>query len=223
MRGRTGQCAACSHVEAHAINESLVRGVSAREVAHRFKLKPGVIARHKKEHVPKVLALDQEEKAAAAARSLKDIFNSLFERLESVIKQCEAAGDWRAVLVALREQREWVQDAVKMQTEEPDPEANARALRELYGLTVDDLPNDALAERPQLPAHVEPVTERVTERPAEAEPLGAETGRVTTMGAPSDDARTRAFNKLRATPARESDLSERAEIISGKLFEPRKQ
>lgn len=162
MSGRAGQCAACSHADARELNEALVRGVSVRDAARQFRLKPGVVARHEREHIPKVLALDRAEKDRTAARSLKDIFNALFERLEGVIQRCETAGDWRAVIVALREQREWVQDAVKMRIGGSEREVTFHVVYD------NPLPGDP-SERNQLPARVEPTTEPEV---AEAEPPG---------------------------------------------------
>jgi len=112
-------CQICKRSDLAEINRRLVFGEEACAVARRQKVSPQAMIRHKRYHLPKLLRKAKEGEQILQARSLRDIFNSLFDRIENVVRRCEAAGDWRAVLVALREQREWVQDAVKMQMEGP--------------------------------------------------------------------------------------------------------
>jgi hypothetical protein len=148
-------CPVCSHPNVNEANRRLIVGEEATAVAGWLGLKPGAVMRHKRYHVPRLLQKVHEGEQLLSARSLVDIFNALFERLEKVIQRCEAAGDWRAVIVALREQREWVQDAVKMQIGGSDREVTFHVVYD------DPLPGDPPEgnARPRLPPRTEPVQE----------------------------------------------------------------
>jgi hypothetical protein len=163
MSGTTGQCKACSHAEGRAINEALVRGVPTVDVARQFKLKLGVIARHKRYHVPRVLALDKAGRDNVEAASLRKMLVEIGEDFQKLFKQFMDAKDFRAALIAKEKLLNWWQVAAKMlgidqppegQREPQSPESLAQAVRDIYGLGPQDMPvldTDQRALPPALP------------------------------------------------------------------------
>jgi hypothetical protein len=179
----TGACKACSHDEGRAINEALVRGATTTDVARRFKLKPAIIARHKRYHVPRVLALDKAGKDNVDAASLRKMLVEIGEDFQKLFQQFMDAKDFRAALVAKEKLLNWWQVAAKMLGIDQPPEAHrepqsgetlAQGVRDLYGLGPEEVPALDTTRRALPPAPVvETAPEVGSENPApEAKPDG---------------------------------------------------
>jgi transposase-like protein len=110
-------CKVCRHKRRKQIDKALVDGASLRDIARQFSLKAAALHRHSAKHLPALLA-----KAKDAAKISEA--NSLLERIERIIRRCEAvsakaekAKDWAPAVSALGQIRSCVELLAKLSGE----------------------------------------------------------------------------------------------------------
>jgi len=99
-------CTVCEHPDRRAIDEALVRGESMRALAARYGTVGRMsLVRHRKEHLPELLAKAYEaERVAEADKLLMDI-RRIQTRTLLMLQEAESSGDLRTALAAVREAR----------------------------------------------------------------------------------------------------------------------
>jgi hypothetical protein len=99
-------CTVCAHPERRAIDEALVRGKSMRGLVARYGTVGRMsLQRHRKEHLPALLAKAYEAEQVAEADKLLTDIRRLQERTLLMLQEAEKAGDLRTALSAVREAR----------------------------------------------------------------------------------------------------------------------
>jgi hypothetical protein len=99
-------CTVCTHPARAEIDEALVAGVSAAEIAGRYRtIGERAIRRHRSNHLPEKLAKAHEAQAVAQADDLLDQVRDLQERALDILDKAEEAGELRTALSAIREAR----------------------------------------------------------------------------------------------------------------------
>lgn len=116
------RCTICDHPEREAIDQALVNNVSYRLIASQNNVSYKAIERHKKSHIPKLLAKAQEIQSSQAtiiaeamkekeaietskADNLLQQVKELIIKTDGIYDRAEKAGDLRAALGAIRESR----------------------------------------------------------------------------------------------------------------------
>jgi hypothetical protein len=153
------KCTICSHAEAEAINQELIKGTPYRTIADRFNVSKAALIRHKEKHLPVALTQAQAAQEATQADSLLDQIEALRRKAVSLLSQAEAAGDLRTALAGIGQARgclellakvrgelaqegavnitisaEWVElRAVILQALEPYPEAKQKLVAAIEG------------------------------------------------------------------------------------------
>jgi hypothetical protein len=99
-------CSVCSHPKAEEINKALIGGISAAEIAGRYRtIGERALRCHRSNHLPATLAKAQEAEEVAQADSLLDQVRDLHARTFDVLDQAEEAGELGVALSAIRETR----------------------------------------------------------------------------------------------------------------------
>lgn len=110
MARPTGRpCTICTHPARAEIDRGMLSGTPYWNIAERFDVSLGALARHRQEHVPAALARAVE--AQTAERELRDAaallaeLDALHGRTLAILEKAERAGDLRTALGAIREAR----------------------------------------------------------------------------------------------------------------------
>ena len=99
-------CTICTHEDRKAIDRALVRGESMRALAARYGTVGRMsLQRHRKEHLPELLAKGYEAERMAEADELLMDVRQLQQRTLLMLQEAERAGDLRTALAAVREAR----------------------------------------------------------------------------------------------------------------------
>jgi hypothetical protein len=99
-------CKVCTHPERAEIDEGLVAGVSAAEIAGRYRtIGERAIRRHRSNHLPEKLAKAREAEEVAQADDLLEQVRDLRVRALDILDKAEEAGELRIALSAIREAR----------------------------------------------------------------------------------------------------------------------
>jgi hypothetical protein len=99
-------CTVCIHPERAEIDETLVAGVSAAEIAGLYRtIGERAIRRHRSNHLPEKLAKAHEAEEVAQADDLLEQVRDLQERALDILDKAEEAGELRTALSAIREAR----------------------------------------------------------------------------------------------------------------------
>jgi hypothetical protein len=99
-------CTVCTHPERAEIDEGLVAGVSAAEIAGRYRtIGERAIRRHRSNHLPAKLAKAREAEEVAQADDLLEQVRDLRVRALDILDKAEEAGELRIALSAIREAR----------------------------------------------------------------------------------------------------------------------
>lgn len=96
-------CTICSHPNKEAINQALIDSVSYRNIAEQFFVSTTALHRHKKDHLPAVLAKAQEVEVIAHGDDLLSKIQQLEEDARRIGKKAESTGDLRAAIMTIRE------------------------------------------------------------------------------------------------------------------------
>ena len=99
-------CTICTHEDRKAIDRALVHGESMRALAARYGTVGRMsLQRHRKDHLPELLAKGYEAERMAEADELLMDVRRLQERTLLMLQEAERAGDLRTALAAVREAR----------------------------------------------------------------------------------------------------------------------
>lgn len=98
-------CTLCSHPLRDAIDETLVKGSSVRQVAETFGVSSQAVQRHRTSHLPETLVRAHEAEEAARAADLLGQLRDLQKQTLRTLADAERAGELRTVLAAVREAR----------------------------------------------------------------------------------------------------------------------
>jgi hypothetical protein len=99
-------CTICTHDDRKAIDRALVRGESMRGIVARYGTVGRMsLQRHRKEHLPELLAKGYEAERMAEADELLTEVRGLQVRTLLMLQEAEKAGDLRTALAAVREAR----------------------------------------------------------------------------------------------------------------------
>lgn len=99
------RCSICDHPEREAVDAALVAGEPYRNIAERFSVSLGAIARHKADHLPTTLAQAQEAAEIARGDDLLAQVRGLQERTLAILTRAELSGEGRLALSAIAEAR----------------------------------------------------------------------------------------------------------------------
>jgi hypothetical protein len=99
-------CTVCAHAKREAIDKALVEGVSAAEIAGRYRtVGERAVRRHRSNHLPAKLVMAEKAAEVAEADSLLDQVKDLQGRAYSILDKAEEAGELKTALSAIREAR----------------------------------------------------------------------------------------------------------------------
>jgi transposase-like protein len=99
-------CTICTHEDRKEIDRALVRGESMRALAARYGTVGRMsLQRHRKEHLPELLAKGYEAERMGEADELLMDVRQLQQRTLLMLQEAERAGDLRTALGAVREAR----------------------------------------------------------------------------------------------------------------------
>jgi hypothetical protein len=99
-------CRICTHEDRKEIDRALVRGESMRGIVARYGTVGRMsLQRHRKDHLPELLAKAYEAERMAEADELLMDVRRLQERTLLMLQEAEKAGDLRTALAAVREAR----------------------------------------------------------------------------------------------------------------------
>ena len=96
------KCSICNHDRRQEIEYALLRGESHRAVAQQFTVPRGAVPRHLK-HVSTALTQARKLGEVEDDKSILTQLRELILEVEQLITRADRAGDYRTVLVALRE------------------------------------------------------------------------------------------------------------------------
>ena len=102
------KCSICNHDRRQEIERTLLSGESHRAVAQRFTVPRGAVARHLK-HVSTALTQARKLGEVEDDKSILIQLRELILEVEQVITRADRAGDYRTVLVALREKTRFLE------------------------------------------------------------------------------------------------------------------
>jgi len=122
-------CTVCSHGDRPAINAALVAGEPKRAIAARFGLSESAVKRHAADHLPAALVTAARAAEVAEAEGLLRQVEAIARRARAYETQAASAGDLRAALLALREERATVALAARMTGRLDGGEAPAEPFR----------------------------------------------------------------------------------------------
>jgi hypothetical protein len=111
-------CGVCQHPERAAIDQALVAGTPARQLASRYgTLSRMAFWRHREDHIPVHLAKAQEAAEVAQADRLLDEVRALRAKAVALLLKAEQAGDYRTALLGVREARACVETLLEVEGE----------------------------------------------------------------------------------------------------------
>ncbi len=98
-------CTVCSHEEAFAINEALVRRQPYLAIARSYGVSRDALRNHLREHLPSLLSKAQEAQEIADADDLLSAVKGLKSRVEVALDKVEAAEEYDSFWRGARELR----------------------------------------------------------------------------------------------------------------------
>jgi hypothetical protein len=119
-------CTVCTHPEREGIEQALIAGAAFRDIARQFRVSKDAVARHKAEHLGKLLA----EAEAARADSLLEKLQTLEAEAARLGKLAERSKDYRGALLSVRE-RARLLELLMRKTEGAELERRLEELEEL--------------------------------------------------------------------------------------------
>ena len=99
------KCTICESQRLREIDESLVSGNSIREIARTFAVPYHSVDRHKKNHLPPLLAKAKQAEDVVEGTSLVDRIERIMARCEMIAETATKAKDWGPAIAASRELR----------------------------------------------------------------------------------------------------------------------
>ncbi|MBW8036745.1 MAG: hypothetical protein FVQ79_14245 [Planctomycetes bacterium] len=81
-------CTACGSKEVEKINQLLIVGVSIREITQRYRLSKDAIFRHKKNHIPELLAKAEKGEILKANKIIEEI-ERIYNRVNKLFNACD--------------------------------------------------------------------------------------------------------------------------------------
>jgi hypothetical protein len=94
-------CTICAHDQRHSINVALVQREPYRAVARQYGVSRDALARHSREHLPKLLVKASRSVEAADADDLLARVEELFGEAKAVLEAAKGEHDYRIVLAAI--------------------------------------------------------------------------------------------------------------------------
>lgn len=96
-------CSICTHPDRKELDRLLVsRGASYRDIARRFGVSKSALARHRKEHLPALLAMAYEAEQVAHSNDLLAEANMLRTKTLELLERAEHEGDLKTALAGVR-------------------------------------------------------------------------------------------------------------------------
>ena len=109
------RCSICAHPDALAIDEALVGGDSAREVAQRFAVSKDAIHRHRRNgHIVEAIQHAADVADVAHGDAILNRVRDLERRALAILDTAERAGSLGVALVAIREARSTIELTAKL-------------------------------------------------------------------------------------------------------------
>ncbi len=126
------RCTVCRHPEREAIDQALLNNGPLRTIADQFKVSKTTLIRHKKDHIPELLAKGREAQKEVAAMALAQAADELEEkevnsadslfiqlkewinRTEAIFLAVEKKRDYKTALKAVREGRDNLEFMAKL-------------------------------------------------------------------------------------------------------------
>ncbi len=99
-------CTVCTQPKREEIDRALVAGVSAAEIAGRYRtLGERAVRRHRSNHLPARMVMAEKAAELVEADNLLDQVGDLQRRALAILDRAEAAGELKTALSAIREAR----------------------------------------------------------------------------------------------------------------------
>ena len=99
-------CTVCTHPKREQIDRALVEGVSAAEIAGRYRtLGERAVRRHRSNHLPARMVMAEKAAELVEADNLLDQVGDLQRRALGILDRAEEAGELKTALSAIREAR----------------------------------------------------------------------------------------------------------------------
>ena len=108
------KCSICSHPDRKEIDAALVNRASLRNIAKQFGSSAAALHRHKRDHLPAVLAKAQEAAEVVRGDDLLAQVAELQRKALSILSTAERAGNLSAANGAIREARSCIELQAKM-------------------------------------------------------------------------------------------------------------
>jgi len=109
------RCTVCDHLRREEIDRQLICGEPYRNIAERFSLSLGSIARHKESHIPAALVEAQEAGEVAQADDLLSQVKALQSEAQNILGEARAAGDLRTALLGIGKARDCLELLFKVE------------------------------------------------------------------------------------------------------------
>jgi hypothetical protein len=109
------RCTVCDHLRREEIDRQLICGEPYRNIAERFSLSLGSIARHKESHIPAALVEAQEAGEVAQADDLLSQVKALQSEAQSILGEARAAGDLKTALMGIGKAKECLELLFKVE------------------------------------------------------------------------------------------------------------
>ena len=91
-------CTVCAHDEAHLINVELVAAGGNRRIATQYGLSEAAVRRHRREHIPALLAKARDAVERADANDLLEELRAIGKSLQRIAELAEGEGDYRTAI-----------------------------------------------------------------------------------------------------------------------------
>jgi len=98
-------CSICSNPERAAIDDAIVSGTAYQEIACRYGVGAGAVARHKASHLSPALQAMQADRELEDGASFLKRLESLMATTEAILSTAKGEGKVAAALAAVREMR----------------------------------------------------------------------------------------------------------------------
>ncbi len=109
------RCTVCDHLRREEIDRQLICGEPYRNIAERFSLSLGSIARHKESHIPAALVEAQEAGEVAQADDLLSQVKALQSEAQSILGEARAAGNLKTALMGIGKAKECLELLFKVE------------------------------------------------------------------------------------------------------------
>lgn len=99
------RCTVCNHPEVDQINKLLINNAPYRTIADQFDISVSALGRHKRDHLPDLLARAKESAEVAQADDLLSQIQLLQSKALAILQQAERSGELKTALHGIREAR----------------------------------------------------------------------------------------------------------------------